>query len=245
MKQLIYAMTLSASCAMAQPDTILGYAYDAQKINLHYVESYTQVYGEEGQLKTSQVQYLSPTQEILAVKRLDYHHHPYAPNFNFSNRVNGYSEAVEWLTDGSILIKHREQAKTWQEKVIQVAEPVVADAGFNAFLVDHLGILQQGDNVQFNFLNPARLDWYRFSAQAVDRSNSVLRIKVAPANSVLRWLVDPIFLTYQLADADHAQPRLLQYSGLTNISLQDNKPVVANIFYQYESHQAKQIVNRF
>ncbi|TNC87757.1 MAG: hypothetical protein CSH49_14400 [Alcanivorax sp.] len=247
---LLKPMLIGISCLVcngliAQPDTIFGYAYDARRENLRYVESYHQVYNAEGHLQQSQVRYLSPNEELLATKTLDYEAHPYAPEFTFDNKVAAYEESLHWISEGRVRVRHREADQRWQEKVLTVEEPVVADAGFDAFLKDQLPRLVAGQTIEFNFLNPARLDWFRFNAQPLTSTQTTIELKVAPTNPVLRWLVEPILLTYQLPTAQGQAPRLLYYSGLTNMSINGEDTIVANIFYEYETRPPRQIVNLF
>ena len=76
-------------------------------------------------------------------------------------------------------------------------------------------------------------------------TQTTIELKVAPTNPVLRWLVEPILLTYQLPTAQGQAPRLLYYSGLTNMSINGEDTIVANIFYEYETRPPRQIVNLF
>ncbi|MCP5016998.1 MAG: hypothetical protein GY938_17280 [Ketobacter sp.] len=239
MRLLPLVLGLIANCTIAQPDTIIGYAYDVGKSNLRYMETYASVYDTNGLLLQSSVQYTSPKKDILALKTLDYSNHPYAPDFTFDNRTANYIESIEWLDDNNVLVKRKDSGREWEEKIINIPEPAVADAGFDAFLKDQLAPLRQGQTLRFNFLNPARLDWFRFTATAIGNTSTTITVKVAPANTVLRWLVDPIMLTYQLPDELNRLPRLLHYSGLTNMSLDGQDPLVADIFYEYTTHQPK------
>lgn len=251
MKPLVTTLVLCANCALAQPDTIVGYAYDEQKAALRYTETYTQQYDQHGILQSSRVQYQSPTQETLAEKKLDYRQHRYAPELSFENHSADYAEAIHWLGTDTLRIQRRNPGEDWAERTLQVPEPVVADAGFDGYIKDNIEKLIQGEILRFNFLNPARLDWFKFTAQALEVSDSTVQVKVAPANAVLRWLVEPILLTYQLSSQNQSpapqspQPRLLHYSGLTNISLDGQSTLIANIFYEYADHHPKQIVKLF
>lgn len=245
MLRIITGLWLVCGQAIAQPDTIQGYAYDIREDTLRYVESYHQDYDQKGDLKQSKVNYLSPDKEVLATKQLDYRAHPYAPEFTFENQVAVYSESLQWVGKNRVKIRYRELDKPWREKVLEVEEPIVADAGFDTFLKDHLSRLIAGETVKFNFLNPARLDWFRFDAVALDSTSTTVQVKVAPRNTLLRWVVEPILLTYQRSATPETQPRLLHYSGLTNMSIDGKDTLKANIFYEYEDRQPRQIVNLF
>ncbi|HEX4937628.1 MAG TPA: hypothetical protein VFX11_03080 [Candidatus Kapabacteria bacterium] len=194
-----------------------------------YTESYTEHYDAQGNLLSGQVRYQDAQGEPLADKQLDYRPHPHAPAFSFHNRKTGYREAVIWRDDGRILLMNADAAHTLpREKILRVPEPVVADAGFNRFVQDNLARLEQGERIEFHFLNPARLDWFRFSASGNVLDQQNMQVVIAPANPVLQWLVEPIRLVYARDSG-----RLLQYEGITNISLDGGDTLVARIQYRY------------
>ena len=207
----------------------VGTATQLDTLNPAYTESYAEHYDAQGKLFSSQVQYRNMQGEPIADKQLDYRPHPHAPAFSFHNRKTGYREAVIWRDDGRILLMHADTAHTLpREKILRVPEPVVADAGFNSFVRDNLARLEQGERIDFHFLNPARLDWFRFSASGSVLDPQKIQVVIAPSNPVLHWLVEPIRLIYA-RDSGH----LLQYEGITNISLDGGDTLVARIQYRY------------
>lgn len=243
---LLFLLCLASSLAWSQPDVIIGYAYDVREGSLYYTEAYRNHYDRHGNLLESDVVYQGPDEStILATKHLRYQKHPYAPEFTFSNHAVHYEESVSWLNESTVLLRIKESGDQWRERQLEVAEPIVADAGFDVFLKDHMTRLLKGKTLHFNFLNPARLDWFRFCAEVVEQYVSTVTIRVYPDNALLRWLVDPILLTYELPSSPEVSPKLLHYSGLTNLSLSGSSPVEANIFYEYEQAKPQQIVKLF
>ena len=246
MPLLLFLLCLASSLAWSQPAVIIGYAYDVSKGSLYYTEAYRNHYDLQGKLLSSDVVYQGPDKTtVLATKHLHYQKHPYAPEFTFSNHAVHYEESVSWLNGNTVLVRTKESGDQWRERRLEVAEPIVADAGFDVFLKDHMATLLAGKTLHFNFLNPARLDWFRFCAEAVEQSVSTVTLRVYPDNALLRWLVDPILLTYELPSTPRESPKLLHYSGLTNLSLTGSSPVEANIFYEYEQAKPQQIVKLF
>lgn len=246
MPLLLFLLCLLSSVAWSQSATIVGYAYDVRKGALYYTEAYRNYYDQQGKLTQSEVVYHGPDKStVLATKQLKYEKHPYAPEFTFSNHAAQYEESLQWLDGNTVLLRTKESGDPWRESRVEIVEPIVADAGFDAFLKDHMTTLLTGTTLNFNFLNPARLDWFRFSAEAVEHSATTITLRVYPQNTLLRWLVDPILLTYELPSTQEGSPKLLHYSGLTNLSLAGGSPVEANIFYEYEQAQPNQIVMLF
>lgn len=194
-----------------------------------YTESYSEQYDANGSLLQIQVRYRDAQGNSIADKQLDYQRHPHAPAFAFVNHKTGYRETVTWLDDGRIQLTHADSPHaTAREKILSVPEPVVADAGFNQFVRNHLRRLEQGEKISFNFLNPARLDWFHFTAHGKPLDAQTLQVTIAPASVVLRWLVEPIRLVYARESG-----YLLRYEGLTNISLDGGNTLVARIEFRY------------
>ncbi len=157
MKPAILLFGIVSGYAWAQPTTIVGYAYDSQQGDLRYKEIYQNRYSSEGNLVASEVVYQpADASSQLATKTLHYQKHPYAPEFTFTNHVTRYAESIRWEGVDTVVVRHR-KSETWQERKLEVSEPVVADAGFDAFLKDHIELLQAGKTVKFNFLNPRRV----------------------------------------------------------------------------------------
>jgi len=222
-------------CTGADADTLrfVGTAHALDSEAWLYSEAYTDTLDGNRQLAQSDVIYTLPNGSTLAKKQLHYSQHRYAPAFHFSNLRTGYGERLEWLDDGKIKLSLQEPDERIRHAVMKVPEPAVADAGFNAFVRDHLTQLAAGKTVPFNFINPARLTWYRFNATMTASSPDTITIMVAPANSFLRWLVPPIELVY-----GRPHQRLMHYRGLTNISFSGNETLKARIDYEYEESAA-------
>ena len=242
-------LTFSAFCtAEIRQLTYSGHAYDTRNDNLVFVERYAEYYNRANQLVRSSVKYYSNADSLLAEKQLDYHAHPYAPAFRYSNIKTGYTESLRWIGDKEILLTHYEPGKTEKQKRLTLNddpnEPYVADAGFDSYIRANLTTLSRGEALTFRFLNPSRLDWFRFQATLLDKREAYLLVEVVPKNRLLRLLVAPIFLSYATDNPVHGQQRLMQYSGLTNMSLDNQEYIKANILYRYEN-TPQQLVNMF
>lgn len=194
-----------------------------------YTEAYTDQLDEQGKLTASTVDYRYRNDSVLARKTLDFRRHPYVPAFDFHNQASGYRESLHWLADGRIRLRHQDAGEDSQERILRVPEPAVADAGFNPFIRAHLKQLEAGTTLRFHFINPARLDWFAFTARMIASDSQGITVKVAPASRLLRWLVSPIELVYA-RDGGY----LLQYRGLTNISLEKGDTINAHITYRYQ-----------
>ncbi|MGH1371044.1 MAG: hypothetical protein ACRBBW_03355 [Cellvibrionaceae bacterium] len=117
----------------------------------------------------------------------------------------------------------------------------VIDAGFDAWIAQHWPQLEAGQQHKFLFLAATKARWIQLQASrrvcsepslpGVSWFTDSVCIVVEPSNSVLRWLVDPIELGYQvLADGT---PRLHQFVGLANLADRDGRGMRVAIHYHY------------
>jgi len=225
---LILTAWLVAGSAGADTLCFIGTALSLSDNHTLYTEQYEDIRDETGKPESTRVRYLTADGSRLADKYLQYGNHPYAPDVTFVNHLTGYQEQLEWQADGKVRLSYQERHRPPHHATLAVTEPVVADAGFNVFLQEHLPQLAAGETLHFHFLNPARLSWYRFSAQGKPLANGDLEVRIKPESLLLRWLVQPIALQYSRQDK-----RLLEYRGQTNISLEGDQTLQARIEYNY------------
>ena len=192
MKPLFLAGLLIAASAYGQSDCFVGTAKSLESADVLYTETYTDRYDSKGQLMSAVVHYRTADGRPLAKKELNYRRHRYAPNLQFTHFLTGYQETITWQDDGRVTLGHSTPTGQAKQDTLTVPPPVVADAGFNTFISDHLASLAQGQTLHFNFLNPARLSWYRFTARASSGKGTTLTVTVQPERTFLRWLMDPM-----------------------------------------------------
>lgn len=86
--------------------------------------------------------------------------------------VTGLLLLTTWQGDGRVTLNHSTPTGQAKQDTLTVPPPVVADAGFNTFISDHLASLAQGQTLHFNFLNPARIDYAYAQTPATAFSHS-------------------------------------------------------------------------
>jgi hypothetical protein len=130
--------------------------------------------------------------------------------------ADGYAEGIEHVGEGAATLFKRAAADAPLVRAqVRLREPRAADSGFNALLQAHFDALQRGETLAFTFIAAGRLDGYRFRARRVGEApfegHPALQLRVEP-DSLLRVVVDPLLLTYEVASR-----RLREYRGPSNI----------------------------
>ncbi len=155
--------------------------------------------------------------DIIAERSVDYAADPFVPTFRFEDKRSGYVEGAESVSGGVRLYSRASAADEVREKLISIPSPAVVDAGFNEFVQAHWDDVMAGRTLKMNFGVPSRLDYFRFRLYKVeeklDSGTSAVVVRCEVDNMLLRWLVDPITLTY-----DRGTRRMISYEGISNVS---------------------------
>jgi hypothetical protein len=106
-------------------------------------------------------------------------------------------------------------AKARQTATVTRTPDMAADAGFTNFMVAHLPELAAGKTVNFKLGVAGLLDAYSFRARRVGTTEfegqTAVNLSIEP-DSLLRYLVDPLLLTYDIPGK-----RLLEYRGVSDV----------------------------
>ncbi len=219
-------LLLASAWASASADAadLVGYAYDRESGKLVYTEQHAFEY-ENDQLVSHQVDYVAADGDVLAKKSLSYRNHPYAPEFRLDDQRDDYVEGAEYTTEGYRLFRERDSKSG--DKVLKRDLNLVADAGFDQYVRDHLDELLSGEQQKFHMAIAGHLTELRFRIQLLDQEPlfgvPAARFRVEPA-SLLRFIADPIEITYATETG-----RLLRYVGVTNIRNAEGKRYDARI----------------
>ena len=152
---------------------------------------------------------------------------PATPDFMLTDDRYGYSESME--QDGKRWRVEYKEPKESGNKILSKPDytPVI-DAGFDEFVRAHWNDLMKGDTVNFSFAVPSRLEWIDFRLIPLAQKDGTLTVEMRLKSRWIAWLLDPVFLNYDLKSK-----RLLTYRGLTNIRTIDGDGIKAEIRYAY------------
>ncbi|MGH8447561.1 MAG: hypothetical protein ACREVL_20025, partial [Solimonas sp.] len=220
---------LAAAQDFPQSLKFYGYAYDLKSNRYLYTEVHDQRIDGERWLGGT-IRYYAPDGHLLGAKTLDFSQDPYIPVYRFDMQADGYSEAITHVGDAVAMQKRSTRADKLKEKVVPHLLPMCADSGFHALLRAHFAELMAGGEFNFRLGVAGNLDSYKFRARRIAdgtfEGKSVVRFRVEP-DSVLRWFVDPLEVSY-----DPAEQKLLEYRGVANVpDPATGKPYVARIAY--------------
>lgn len=228
-------LSFVSTYAMAQANevTFSGHAYSLEGDQLLYVEYHSIESDPDHNRTSSTVRYHHPDGSVFAHKQLTYDESGFFPDFKFLDDRNASVLQVKKIED-QITIQQGAQTKPNSESLDAAKQGVmIADAGFDVFMVKNWSELVSGKAMKVEFLAPTRNMFVTFDIQRTFINDTTIGFNLAPNNFFISLLVDPIKLEYDLKSG-----RILSYKGLTNIEkgMQGNmtgENYVAHIRYEY------------
>lgn len=220
LRWLVPLLVAASAGAAAADETTLkfrGYAYDLSSNKFLYTELHEQ-HVEGPRWLGGTIVFIAPDGSELGRKTLDFSQDPFVPLFRLEMKSHGgYSEAITAVTPERIDMELKPYGAAGVKRgSIPHAALVAADSGLHVFIREHFAELLEGKTLDFVFAVAGNLEGYRFRvARLPDTSfenKTAVRFRVEPASSLLRWLTDPLELTY-----DPSQRKLLEYRGETNL----------------------------
>lgn len=230
-RMLLLALMLAAGSSRAESQTLhfYGYAYDLRSGKYLYTEVYREEIDKDRWI-SGHTSYYDADGNKLGEKTLSFASDPYVPVYTLSLPAVGYSEGISAVgPDGVQMFKESREGGR-QTGSVPKQDPMAADSGFHSFLYDHMPQLVAGQTLRFRFAAAGQLDSYNFRARKIGETTfegrPAIQLKVDP-DSLLRFLVDPLILTY-----DPHSRQLLEYRGISNvINPATGKPYNARIAY--------------
>lgn len=219
---------------------VIGQAYSLDSPVLLYHELH---YFSDDR-RQHRVEYYSANGNLLAEKDIDYSKSPLTPAFSQKNFNTGETISVNWQ-NSLLSISHRDGLdKQPVTSVIQPRYPLVIDAGFDHFIREHWQQLTQGESSQFHFPVAARQGLIKLRVSLVncqDLPESYYCFRIEANNVLLRWLLEPIELTYRLlptynqsyTQANQQAIRLERFRGLANLNDSNGRGMSVDIRYSY------------
>jgi len=205
------ATTASADLPRPRMTTYDGVAVDLDTGALRYRERHWLFY-DTTRLIDRRVRYLCPDGQAFGEKRVDYAASAFAPTFALFDARTGHREGLR--KRGSTLEVFSQVNRSEPEEAFPITrtELLVADAGFDEFLVDRWSTLANGDAVKFDFLVPSEGKAIGFKVKPVQEPNAPVVIARLSLGAWWGFLAPSLDAHY-----DRRTKRLLRYEGLSNL----------------------------
>jgi len=171
----------------------------------------------------SVTKYKDSKNNLLSERIMTFENDLTKPKFVLKDLRSGYIEGSELLPNSRVRVFTRESfSDKLEEKILKVEEPFVIDGGLTYFFRKNWDRLLNNETVVFNFIAPAKLDYFKFrvSKNAIVSvgNRKGMQLKLEVNSFILRAFVDPIFITYALDNQE-----ILLYKGISNVNDEKGK----------------------
>lgn len=236
---LLLGAVFDGDAAASDPREYIARAYSVDTGQMLYTEHHREEWNG-GELVGGEVVYRDAEGTVFARKKLSFERGLFAPSFRMIDERDGFEEGADWTSEGLRLFASR--GSDGRSKLIE--EPpstAVIDAGFHRFMQSLLPQLRAGESGEFSFAVPSFGRFLRFKVEVVERepairpageSPELIRLRMIPANALIRLLAEPIELLYD------SKGRLLEFRGVTNIPDNEGERHLARIVFDYGSGEA-------
>ena len=205
-------------------------AYDLKSGSPLYREFHEEKFSGNS-ISESITRYKDLNNNIIAERLMTFGSDATKPKFILKDFRNGYVEGAEVISGGRVKVYTRENSdEPLEEKILQVNQPFVIDGGLTYFFLNNWERLMRGETIKFNFITPAKLDYFQFR---VSKNGIIeiggrkgMQVKLEINSFILRAFVDPIYVTYDIENKN-----ILHYKGISNINGPDGKSYSVEINY--------------
>ncbi|MCX6170231.1 MAG: hypothetical protein NTX65_12870 [Ignavibacteriales bacterium] len=197
-------------------------AFDLKDGKFLYSEFHEEKFNGD-KITESVTKYKDPKNNLLSERIMTFTDDLTKPKFVLKDLRSGYIEGSELLQNNRVRVYTRESFDDkLEEKVLKVEEPFVIDGGLTYFFRENWERLLNNETIEFNFIAPAKLDYFRFRVS----KNSIvsvgnkkgMQLKLEINSFILRAFVDPILITYALDNKE-----ILSYKGISNVNDENGK----------------------
>lgn len=188
-----------------------GIAVDLETGALRYRERHWLFY-DTTRLIDRRVRYLCPDGQAFGEKRVDYTTSAFAPTFALFDARTGHREGLRKRDSRFEVFSQVNRDEPEEVQPITRSDALVADAGFDEFLIDRWSTLAGGDAVKFDFLVPSEGKAIGFKVKPVQEQGAPVVIARLSLGAWWGFLAPSLDAHY-----DRRTKRLLRYEGLSNL----------------------------
>lgn len=204
----------------------LGLATDSKNKILYQEEKNISLVGSQPQ--TSQISFKNLSGETFATASVDFTKNAKLPDLFFLDSRFGYKIVQKSLDQKRIQVSVQENSKApLKEKILKVPQQALSEHGMDFFIKENFNDILQKGSIDFNFLIPLKLKFYKFKLSVDSKTNSTVTFKIDIKNWLLRFFAPQIKATYSLE-----QKELLKFEGPTQILTEQEKSQNLRISYQ-------------
>jgi hypothetical protein len=181
----------------------------------------------------SVTEYSDPSGKVLGILKNSYQKSLNAPEHEMSDPIHKNNHGVRY--EGDKLIMFNKDAGSSEETSVLDKKDgkgklVVGGQGLHYYLTGNMEDVIKRGKVDLKFLIPGRLDAYNFYLKVMKVEEDKVHFDIEIDNWFLKLFAPKLKLIYS-----RKNPRLIKYSGLSNITDSNKKMMNVEIEYKYNN----------
>lgn len=195
-----------------------------------YLEKHT-VELQDKKVVSSTTEYTDPSGKVLGILKNSYQKSLNAPENEMNDPVHKNSHGVRYEGDKLVMFNKDAGSKEETEALDKddtKGKLVVGGQGLHYYLTSNMEDVIKKGKVDLKFLIPGRLDAYNFYLKVMKAEEDQVEFDIEIDNWFLKLFAPKLKLIYS-----RKTPRLIKYSGLSNITDPDKKMMNVEINYKY------------
>lgn len=202
-----------------------------EKNAIAYLESHEVTFKGQS-VQTAKTRYLDSNQNSIGEMSSDFTQRITLPNYEYKDFRNGISHGIR-LENNKIILWSKEKdgkiEKTeFQQDSFSPEVLLVGCQGLHYYLIENLENLKKIKEIPIAYFIPGKLDYYNFTLKFVKEQDDYIYLKLTIDNLFLKMFASSLELKYRKSDK-----RLIQFSGLSNITDSKNQMQNVSIDYNY------------
>lgn len=197
-------------------------AFDSDSKKLVYYENHKEFVNQNNE-RIWKTNYVNKTGDLLSKRVIELDSDSLRPDYVLQDFRTGYLEGSEKIGNDLLHIFTKDDENSSIERdTIKIDDSFVVDAGLTFFFRKNWDRLLSGEKVRFNFVAPAKLDYFKFRVYKNRIYNffgkEVMELVLEPSGFILRQFVDSIVISYYLDTKEIAS-----YKGVSNVLDEEGK----------------------
>lgn len=185
----------------------------------------------DGQVQKATTQYLNPNGQVIGELHSDFTKFVTIPDYEYKDLRNNSSHGIKTDSEKITLWKKSKDGKLEESHFSKNQFPeeslIVGCQGLHYYLIDNLERVKDKKSIFIKYFMPGKLDYYSFTLRLDRKDEKYIYIKLSIDSFFLKIFTSSLDLKYNKTDW-----RLIQYSGLSNIT--NDKDDLQNVVIDYK-----------
>lgn len=226
---LVTLMSSDLSHAAERTAKYSGVAHAAKGPSAY--EELHEVTFNDQRVQRAKTKYLDPKGQLIGEMSSNFTKKITIPDYDYKDLRTGSSHGIR--IDGAKITLWRKdkdgdiKTSDFYESQFPKETLLVGCQGLHYYLVENLDMIKAKKTIPIAYFIPGKLDYYKFTLKLDSEDDKYIYIKISIDNFFLRLFTSSLDLKY-----GKSERRLVQYSGLSNIT--NDKDQLQNVVIDYK-----------